>query len=71
MDTCRDISALISRAMDARLSVSERLRMRLHLALCSACRKFSRQVRLLRWASRQLGRQLGRQSGRQLGRRSS
>ncbi len=45
---------LVSRALDARLSVGERLRVRLHLAICSACRQFARQVRLLRSATRQL-----------------
>ena len=55
MDTCRDISALVSRAMDARLSLGERLRVRLHLAICGACRQFSRQVQILRKAARQLG----------------
>ena len=54
--TCRDISALVSRAMDARLSVSERLRVRLHLAICGACRRFAQHVRMLRWGARQLGR---------------
>jgi predicted anti-sigma-YlaC factor YlaD len=42
--------------MDARLSVGESLRVRLHLAICGACRRFSRQVELLRWGARQLGR---------------
>lgn len=56
MDTCRDISALVSRAMDTRLGLGERLRVRLHLAICGACRRFSRQVEILRKAARQLGR---------------
>ncbi|MDP2325183.1 MAG: zf-HC2 domain-containing protein, partial [Gammaproteobacteria bacterium] len=42
LDTCRDISALVSRAMDTRLPFGERLRVRLHLALCGACRQFAR-----------------------------
>lgn len=56
VDTCRDISALVSRAMDERLPVGQRLRIRLHLAMCGACRQFSRQVELLRWGARELGR---------------
>ena len=56
MDTCRDISALVSRSMDAQLSVGERLRVRLHLAICGACRRFARQVQLLRWGAQQLAR---------------
>jgi predicted anti-sigma-YlaC factor YlaD len=54
MDTCRDISALVSRAMDTRLPFGERVRVRLHLAMCSACRQFARQMHILRWATRQL-----------------
>ena len=56
LDTCRDVSALVSRAMDEHLSVGERLRVRLHLAICAACRQFARQVRTLRWAARKLAR---------------
>jgi len=56
VDTCRDVSALVSRAMDARLSFGERLRVRVHLAICGACRRFAKQVRMLRWGARQLGR---------------
>jgi hypothetical protein len=56
LDTCRDISALVSRAMDTRLSFGERLRVRFHLAICGACRRFARQVELLRWGARELGR---------------
>jgi hypothetical protein len=41
--------------MDARLSLGERVRVRLHLAICGACRQFSRQVQILRSAARQLG----------------
>ncbi|MEO8444692.1 MAG: zf-HC2 domain-containing protein [Gammaproteobacteria bacterium] len=56
LDSCRDISALVSRAMDTRLTVGERVRVRLHLAICSACRRFARQVRQLRAATRELAR---------------
>jgi predicted anti-sigma-YlaC factor YlaD len=44
--------------MDARLSTGERLRVRFHLAICGACRQFSRQVRALRWGARQLARRI-------------
>lgn len=58
MDTCRDITALVSRAMDARLPLRERWRVRLHLVVCVACRRFERQVLMLRRGARQLGRRL-------------
>ncbi len=56
MDTCRDVSELVSRAMDTRLTLVERGRVRLHLLFCAACRRFERQVALLRWGARRLGR---------------
>ena len=42
--------------MDSRLPLGERIRVRVHLAICQACRHFARQVRTLRWAARELGR---------------
>ncbi|MEO8224825.1 MAG: zf-HC2 domain-containing protein [Gammaproteobacteria bacterium] len=59
LDSCRDISALVSRAMDGRLSLGERFRVRIHLAICGACRRFARQVRQLRTATRELARRAG------------
>jgi hypothetical protein len=56
MNSCRDISALVSRGMDARLGSGQRWRVRLHLLTCAACRRFERQVKLLRWGARELGR---------------
>lgn len=49
--------------MDSRLSLSERARLRLHLAICSACRQFSRQVQILRTAARQLGQRAAKGTG--------
>ena len=54
MATCREASALVSRRMDTRLSIAERLRVRLHLLLCKSCERFAQQVRVLRAASRRL-----------------
>jgi predicted anti-sigma-YlaC factor YlaD len=63
MDTCRDISALVSRAMDERLRPAARLRIRFHLLMCGACRRFERQVRLLRSAARQVAARALRDDG--------
>jgi hypothetical protein len=52
MPTCREASALASRATDVRLSLTERLALRIHLAVCKNCSRFNRQLlemrRLLR-----------------------
>jgi predicted anti-sigma-YlaC factor YlaD len=65
MDTCRDISALVSRAMDERLRPAARLRIRFHLLMCGACRRFEQQVRLLRSAARQVAARALRDDGRE------
>lgn len=40
--------------MDRKLSLVERVRMRLHLLVCDACRGFGRQMTLLRRAMREM-----------------
>ncbi len=50
---CRRASELISDAMDRRLSVRERILLRIHLLLCGACRTYRRQLALIRRALRQ------------------
>jgi hypothetical protein len=46
--SCKDASRLVSRREDALLSVWQRWVLRLHLAVCTACTRFERQIRLLR-----------------------
>lgn len=52
MLSCSDATRRISEALDRPLSWRARLGLRLHLMMCSACRRFARQVngieRLLR-----------------------
>ncbi len=48
MRSCRDISVLVSQGLDKKLSLSERLTIRLHVALCSHCRNFQKQSQFLR-----------------------
>ena len=50
MLSCKEASRLLSQAMDRRLPLWERVRLRLHLAICDACSNFSRQIRFLRQA---------------------
>lgn len=54
MISCRETSALVSKSLDERLSWRERIAVRLHLAMCSACRAFERQMLLLRSACAEL-----------------
>jgi hypothetical protein len=49
---CKETSQLLSQAQDRPLGFIERLRMRLHLAICDHCRRVSKQFDFLRAAVR-------------------
>lgn len=53
MLTCKETSHLVSEALDRRLSLHERVGMRLHLWMCAHCRRFETQLQLLRRALRE------------------
>jgi hypothetical protein len=52
--TCREAARLLSRAMDERLPLWQRILLRLHLAICDACTNARRQMLLLRQAVQRL-----------------
>lgn len=45
---CQHASHLISQSMEQRLSLRQRISLRLHLMICDACTQFSRQLELMR-----------------------
>ena len=49
---CSEVTRLCSEEQDRPLSLAERVQMRMHLAICTACRNFRRQMGFLRLASR-------------------
>lgn len=49
--TCREATQIALQAEDRTLPLNERLSLRLHRGICSNCRRFSRQVDLMRHAS--------------------
>lgn len=49
---CRKASHLLSDAQDRELSRSERIALVFHLSMCSHCRRFSKQIKTLRQASK-------------------
>ena len=55
MLSCKEVAHLVSEGLDRKLGLGERLRIRLHLAICDGCTNFSRQIAFLRRAIRQLG----------------
>ncbi len=50
--SCREASELISQAQDTRLGPAQRLRLAVHLAACDYCRRFGRQLDVLRESMR-------------------
>lgn len=55
---CKHASRLVSQSMERPLSLRERLGLRLHLLLCRACARFSRQLALMHQAVEQWRRRL-------------
>ena len=53
MRKCREISELLSMAQDKRLSVFDRLELRIHLAMCDGCTNFAKRLDILRRAMQQ------------------
>ncbi len=45
---CREASVLVSRALDARLPLSRRMALRLHLLVCTNCTRFAAQMNEIR-----------------------
>lgn len=50
MLSCREATRLLSQREDRRLSYGERIKLQLHLGVCTACSRFSRQLAFLRQA---------------------
>ena len=51
---CREASRLASESLDRDLGTMDRLALRSHLLCCRACRRYRRQIGLLREAMRRL-----------------
>ena len=55
MLSCKEVTRLVSQGLDRRLGWFERLRLRVHLAICEGCTNFKKQMDFLRRALRELG----------------
>jgi len=56
---CREVTRRLSREMDETAPARRSVRVRMHLLICSACRRYARQVRWLRATLRRLAPTLG------------
>lgn len=52
MLTCKEATRRLSESLDRPLTLSERLSLRLHLAMCRGCSNYERQMVMLREACR-------------------
>ena len=50
MLSCTEATRLLSQAQDRPLSLGERVKLRLHLLVCTACTRFARQLAFMRTA---------------------
>jgi len=49
--TCSEATQIMLQGEDGRMPLGERLSLRLHHRICSNCRRFARQLQLMRQAS--------------------
>jgi predicted anti-sigma-YlaC factor YlaD len=49
---CKDVTRVLSDALDRRLTLGERLQVRVHLPTCSGCRAYRGQIAVLRVAAK-------------------
>ena len=54
MLSCKQVARLLSQGLDRELGFSERVRLRVHLAICDGCTNFREQMALLRKAMSRL-----------------
>jgi len=54
MLSCKDVTRLLSEAMDRSLPLGKRIGVRLHLLICTFCARYERQLLLIRETMRRL-----------------
>jgi predicted anti-sigma-YlaC factor YlaD len=47
LPSCEKVGQMVSESLDRRLSLSERIRVKLHLAMCALCRRYANQLAFL------------------------
>jgi predicted anti-sigma-YlaC factor YlaD len=57
MLSCKQVARLVSQGLDRELGFTERVRLRLHLAICDGCTNFRKQVTFVRAAMAKLAEQ--------------
>ena len=57
MLSCKQVARLVSQGLDRELGFADRLRLRVHLAICDGCTNFSKQLAFVREAMARLAEQ--------------
>ena len=55
MLSCKEITHLLSESQDRKITVSERVHLEMHLAICKGCKNFKSQMSFLREACKRYG----------------
>ena len=55
--SCKQVTRLVSQGLDRDLGFADRVRLRVHLAICDGCTNFSKQLAFLRAAMAKLAEQ--------------
>jgi len=50
MLSCKEVTHLLSEAQDRKITLSERVNLEMHLAMCKGCKNFKNQMSFLRQA---------------------
>lgn len=50
--SCKQATRLLSESLDRPLGLTERLELKLHLKICTGCRRYQQQMHLIRQACR-------------------
>jgi len=49
---CKDVTHLLSESQDRKLKLAERLKLKMHLAMCQGCTRYQQQLNFIRRACR-------------------
>jgi Putative zinc-finger len=55
MLSCKEVTHLVSAGLDRKLGFAERVRLHIHLAVCDGCTHFTKHMKFIRKAMRELG----------------
>lgn len=56
MKSCKEVTELVSQSIERRLSLIEWMQLRMHLLACTACSRFTRQMKFMHAAARDYAR---------------